>query len=113
MAPSGPQWGLNPNPGPPRLASPPAVLNAPPSIHQVQVFLASGAGKGALVRAGLLRSAAPALGAAAASATTETPARRAIRTPWLVLHFIHPCGEPYSTVACIRTRTLLLSDPEE
>ena len=80
-----PHLALFPNPGAPGLISPPEKFVTPPSIHQVQVSLATGAGGGALVRFGLERSAALALGVAAASATTEAPASRAIRSPLLWL----------------------------
>src|SRR5215472_13719475 len=83
IAPSGPQLGLIPSPGAPRLKSL-LLLNAPPSIHQVQVSFATGSAGGAFIGIALLRSAAPALGAATASATTEAPARRAIRRLWLL-----------------------------
>src|SRR5690242_4359409 len=73
-APSAPQLGFSPS-GPAKFTSLPPVPKAPPSIHQVQVSLATGAG-GAFIGIGLFMSAAPALGAAAANATTEAPARR-------------------------------------
>jgi hypothetical protein len=63
---------------------PPPVLKAPASIHQVQVSLATGIAGGAFIGIGLFMSAALALGATAASATTEAPARRAIRRVWLL-----------------------------
>jgi hypothetical protein len=54
------------------------------TVTVVQVSFAIGAGAGAFIGIGLFMSAAPALGAAAASAKTEAPARRAIRSPWLL-----------------------------
>ena len=85
----------------PRLKASPDGLNAPPSIHQAHLSLGAGAGGGALVRVGLDRSAAPALGVAATSAYDGRAGEEGDPKPVAAMvHFIHPSGESISTIAC-------------
>src|SRR6516162_5911863 len=91
----------------PILKASPSVLNAPPSIHQVQVFFRDRSGR-RLHRHRLVHVSGASAWSGGGECYNRTACEEGDPESVAVTHFFHPNGEFCSTVDCIRGLTLLL-----